>query len=125
MADTLIDKLNRLADFQAQRDYLSLQKQELIDSILTPEIKTRIEEIETEFSGRLEVVKANIEGLECEIKQDAVEEGASVRGQFLQAVWNRGRTSWDNEGLEKYAQMHPEILSYKKQGSPFIAIRKL
>lgn len=125
MAETIIDKLNRLADFQAQRDYLNLQKQELIESVLPPEIKARIEEIEAEFSGRLEAVNANIEGLECDIKQDAVEEGATVQGQFLQAVWNRGRTSWDNVGLERYARMHPEILSYRKLGSPFIAIRKL
>lgn len=124
MSDSTIEKLNRLADFQAQRDFLTLQKKELIDSILPPEIKAKLDEIEDEFNGRLEAVNANIEALECEIKQDAIETGSSVQGEFLRAVWNKGRTSWDNDGLEKYARTHPEILSYRKQGSPFISIRK-
>ncbi len=117
--------LDQLANFYAQRDVLALQKQELIDQILTPEIKARLEEIETEFAGRLESVEENITRLEAEVRDEALRHGASVKGSFLKAVWNRGRVSWDTRGMERYSQEHPEILAFRKQGQPYISIIKV
>jgi hypothetical protein len=57
MKDKISQQLDQLANYQAQRDYLALQKKELIDRILTAEIKARLEEIEAEFSGKLDVVE--------------------------------------------------------------------
>lgn len=124
MTGSIIDKLDQLADFQAQKDYLSLQKKELIDQAIPPEIRQRLEEIEDEFAGRLEAVDANIERLEAEVRADVLNIQASQSGSFLQAIWNRGRVQWDTRGLEGYAREHPEILSYRKEGDPFISIRK-
>lgn len=39
------EKLDTLADYQVQADMLALEKQALIDAILTPEIKAQIAEI--------------------------------------------------------------------------------
>lgn len=125
MSETIIDKLNRLADFQAQKDMLRLEKQELINQVIPPEIRARLEEIEAEFAGRAEAVSTNIELLEIEIREDVLDCQKSTSGSFLQAVWNRGRSGWDSHGLEQYASDHPEILSYRRQGEPYISIRKI
>ena len=124
MSKEITEKLDRLANFYAQRDVLDLQKQELIDEVLTPEIKARLEEIEAEFAGKVEAVDANIRALEEEVKEDVTLYGASVRGSFLRAVWNKGRVTWDTNAMEGYASSHPEILSFRKQGEPYVSIRK-
>jgi len=125
MSEELTAQLDRLANFFAQRDVLSLQKKELIDQVITPEIKARLEEIESEFAGKMEAVEANIEALEGEVRQAALRHGSSVRGSFLRVVWHRGRITWDNKSLDQYAELHPEITAYRKQGDPYVSIVKV
>jgi hypothetical protein len=125
MSEELTAKLDQLANYFAQRDVLGLQKKELIDQVLTPEIKARLEEIESEFAGKLEAVEANIETLEEEVRQTALRHGSSVRGSFLRVVWHKGRVTWDNKSLDQYAELHPEITAYRKQGEPFVSIVKV
>jgi hypothetical protein len=125
VSETIIDKLNRLAEFQARKDMLHLEKQELINQVIPLEIRQRLDEIEAEFSGRMEAVTENIELLESEIREDVLDCKSSMNGSYLQAVWNRGRRGWDSKGLEDYAQNHPEILTYRRQGEPYITIRKI
>lgn len=125
MPSDISKKLDQLANFQAQRDVFALEKKELIDQVLTPEIKTRMEEIEAEFSGRLQSVNDNIAALEEEIKKDVLKHGTSIRGTFLRAVWNKGRVTWDTKRMESYASTHPEILKFRKQGVPFVSFYKV
>jgi hypothetical protein len=125
MSDEIARKLDLLANLQAQLDVFNLQKQELIDQVLTPEIKARLDEIEAEFSGKAEIVLEKIAALEEEIKNDVAQSGASVRGAFLQATYYRGRITWDTGGLDRYAQSNPEIVAFRKQGKPYTSIRKI
>jgi hypothetical protein len=122
---SITEKLDRLAEFHAQRDVLSMDKQSLIDQVLTPEIKARLVEIEAEFSEKAEAVNANIATLEAEIKADILAHGESVKGQHFQAVWSKGRVSWDDKGLSGYAKAHPELLEFRKQGEPSVSIRRV
>jgi parvulin-like peptidyl-prolyl isomerase len=119
----ITQKLDRLANYQAQKQYLELQKKELLDQILPAEIRARIEEVEAEFSGRAIAVDENIQALEEEIKNDLLMRGETAKGSFLAGVWCHGRVSWDTRGLDRYASSHPEILRFRKQGEPYVAIR--
>ncbi len=125
MPGSIQSKLDQLANFQAEKDVLAIEKQELLDQILTAEIRARIDEIEAEFSPRLAAVDENIAALEEEIKQDVLENEATVRGSFLRAVWNKGRISWDTKGMDRYALNHPDILQYRKQGQPYVSITRV
>lgn len=122
---TIETKLDTLADYQAQKDAAMLAKQELIDAILTPEIKAKIAEIEAEFAGKTEAVDANIAALTAAIKAEVLEFGASVKATFLHAVYGKGRVSWDTKAMDGYAVDHPEILFMRKEGSPSVSIRKV
>lgn len=116
-------KLDRLAEYQAQRDATMLEKQDLINAVYTDEIKARMAEIEAEFATKTEGVTANIATLEAEIKQAVVAHGASVKGLYLHAVLTKGRVSWDTKFLDGYATAHPELLSFRKEGAPSVSIR--
>lgn len=118
-------KLDRLADHQAQRDAIALQKAELVDAVLTAEIKAQLAEIDAEFAGKTEAANANIAALEAEVKQAIIEHGASVKGTFLHAIWNKGRVSWDTRSLDGYAVAHPEMLSFRKEGEPSVTLRRI
>ena len=118
-------KLDLISEYQAQKDALNLQKQEVIDTILTPEIKAKIAEIEAEFSGKGEAADANISALTAEVKEMVVGVGESVKATHLHAVFAKGRISWDPKSLDGYAVGHPEILNFRKEGDPSVSIRKV
>jgi hypothetical protein len=102
-----------------------LEKQALIDQLIPPEIKARIEEIEAEFGGKREVVDEKIIELENEIKDEVLRNGASAKGTFLRVVYHTGRVTWDTKSLDAYARARPEVLEFRKQGEPFISIQKV
>ena len=49
--------------------------------------------------------------------------GETVKGDHLQAVWSKGRASWDDKALMGYTKAHPELLEFRKQGEPSVSIR--
>jgi hypothetical protein len=125
MSTDISQKIDQLANFQAQRDVLELEKQSLLDQLLPPEIKARIEEIEAEFSGKREAVDEKINELESEIKEEVIRHGATVKGTFLRVVYHPGRVTWDTKSLDAYARARPELLEFRKQGEPFVSIQKV
>ena len=121
----LKQKLDLLAEHQSQRDCISLQKQALIDEILTAEIKAKLAEIDAEFSDKTSAVNENIANLEAEVKEAVKGLGASVKANFLHAVWVKGRVSWDTKAMDGYAVGHPEILFMRNEGEPSVSLRKV
>ena len=121
----VVEMLNVLADCEAQKDVTRLAKQEAVAQVYTPEIKEAIADIEAEFAGKDDVVDSKINGLRADIKDSVLELGETVRGEFMSAVWNKGRISWDNKALQGYAINQPELLQFKKEGKPSISLRKV
>ena len=124
MTTIIESKLNTLSEFKAMKDLSDVNKQKLIDSILTPEIRRQIADIETEFAAGTVAITANIDTLVNEIRDLVIANGSSVKGLKLHAVLSpHGKTSWNTAGLEQYAETHPEIKEFKKAGSPYVTIR--
>lgn len=117
--------LEKLGDYYQQLDRIKHDKQELIDSVLTDEIKTRLAEIEAEFDPLMVGADSEIQDLTAKIKAAVLEYGATVKGQYRQAVWSKGRTSWDTKALDVYATIHPEITEWRKVGEPSVSIREV
>ena len=117
--------LDQLSDYQAQRALIEIKKQELIDSIFTPEIKARLQEIDTEFATQYEGVDANIAALTEQIKAAVIANGESVKGSFLHAVYAKGRVSWDSKKLEGLMMVIPQVADARKEGEPSVSIRKI
>jgi hypothetical protein len=125
MSAEIAEKLDQLANCQAEREVLAFQKQELIDQVLPPEIKARLEEIEVEFADRFAAVDERIQAFQEEIKADVIRHGGTVKSTFLRAIWHQGRVTWDNSGMERYARSNPEVLRFRKQGEPFVSITRV
>ena len=117
--------LNTLANTYSERDAIVAAKRNLLDSVLTPEIKQKMADIEAEFSGKIETVSERIATQEKDIRDNVIALGHKVQGEFLQAVYVKGREGgWDNGKLKGFAMAHPEILAAKKpDGEPSAQIR--
>jgi len=121
---SIAEKLERLGTLYAERDALQAEKQVLIDQVLSAEARARLKEIEEEFAQKAQAADANIEGLETSIRSETLSLGESVRAAGWQAVWNKGRQSWDSKGLAGYAETHPDVLQFRKEGEPSVTIRR-
>ena len=118
-------KLDRLAELRIEKDLLKIKKQELVDGVLTLEAKTQLAEIDDEFAPRLEAVHSKTLELEARIKEEVIVHGETIKGNLLQAVWSKARTSWDTKGLNGYLVNNPELNQFKKTGKPSVSIRKV
>jgi hypothetical protein len=125
MMKTITELLDQISDYQAMVDVITLDKQNALDAIYTPEIKAQLEAIEAEYAGKTETATAKITDLTAEVKDRVIAEGATVKGSHLMAVYVKGRESWDGKLLSGYAVAHPEILTARKVGEPSITIRKV
>lgn len=86
-----------------------------------PDLKERYDELQL----NLEVVtKKRCELIEV-INKAVLESGESIKGEKLQAVFSKGRTSWDAKALEGYAIAQPDINELKKVGKPSVSIREV
>jgi hypothetical protein len=119
------EMLEKLTEFYAQLDYLQFQKAELLDTVMPPEIKKAMQDIDAEFAGKEQAVRENMAALEKQVKQAVIDGGETIRGGLLQAVYNKGRTSWDNVKLEGLMIAFPKLADARKIGEPYVAIKKV
>jgi hypothetical protein len=115
--------LDALAEMQAQRQVLFMDKEAMRDQVLTNEIRQALDSIDAEFDGQEKAVAANIAELESAVKAQVLAHGATVKGAVLQACWTKPREAWDTKALNGYAAAHPEIEKFRKGGEPSVSIR--
>ena len=88
-------------------------------------IAQRKAEIEAEFAGKAEAVDDNIRKLTEEIKAEVKAIGASVKADHFQAVYVKGRITWDTSKMDGYAVGHPEVLFMRREGEPSVTLRRI
>lgn len=116
------DRLNQLAELQAHREVLRLDLQAKRDAVLAP-VAGQLKALADEYEPMFAVADEQIARLTEEVKAAVIAAGESVKGERLQAVWVKGRTSWDTKAIEGYSAAHPEIERFKKVGEPSVTIR--
>ena len=118
----IIKRLDELAEAQARKTLLNIDKQNMIDRVLTAEIKTDLAAIDAEFENPENGINIQIAELTNEIKALTVLVGKSQAGTYLKAIYVKGRQTWNTKGLFGYAVDHPEIGQFLKVGKPHARI---
>lgn len=116
--------LDKLAELYAKRDLLKMDYNKARDEILTA-VRDELNALDAEILPKINSVEERAAALEEEIKSGTLAAGETQRGDFLIAVWNKGRETWDTKALTGYAAAHPEVLQCKKAGDPSVVIRKV
>ncbi len=120
--DEVVHKLNRLADLRAALD-LTRMNYDAKRSEILKSVQAELDALEAEFQPLLEAAEDNASALETEIKNDVLLTGQSVTSDVYQAVYVKGRVSWDNDGITNYARTHPEVLKFRREGQPNVTLR--
>jgi hypothetical protein len=118
----VVQKLNRLADLRAAVDLTRMDYEAKRAEILK-KVQAELDAVEAEYQPVLDAAQKNASALETEIKNDVLLSGQSVITDVFQAIYVKGRVSWDNEGINKYARLHPEVLKFRKEGQPSVTLR--
>lgn len=121
----IYEKIEKYSDLGFGIDSINQEKQALIDTVLTPEIKEKLAEIDAEFDPKIESVSQEKAALEAEIKTEILAAGRTVKGTYHSFVWSKPRVSWDTKALDGYAAAHPEIQVFRAEGSPSVSVRKV
>jgi hypothetical protein len=115
-------KLNRLADLHAAVDLTRIDYEAKRAEILK-KVQAELDALGAEYEPILAAAQENASTLETEIKNDVLLAGESVVTDVYQAIYMKGRVSWDNEGISNYARAHPEVLKYRREGQPSVSLR--
>lgn len=118
---TQIEEYSRLS---AGIDDIRAQKQAIIERIMTPEIREQLAEVDAEFDPKIAELNMTLSILEAQIKEQVLISGQTIKGSIHQFVFSKPRVSWDTKLLDGYAMAHPEILQFRKEGSPSVSVRK-
>jgi EAL domain-containing protein (putative c-di-GMP-specific phosphodiesterase class I) len=116
------EKLERLSSLRNAVEFTRLDYETRRKEILK-QIQSELDALDFEYTSVLEAAQENIAALEKEIKTDVLLYGGSVSGGMYRAVYTHGRVSWDNDGMARYAALHPEVLQFRKQSQPVVSLR--
>lgn len=117
--------LEQLTELYAQKDLLNIAKDEARDAAIPEEVEAALADIDSEFAPKLDAVAEKIETLEAQAKTAVLAEGVTVKGGALQAVYTKGRVTWDGKKLEGMASLIPQLADARKEGEPSVSIRKV
>ena len=112
--------LEQLAELYAKRDLLTIDK----SKAMPDEIKKIVAEIDEEYQPKFDEVNKQIETLEAKVKESVIACGETVKGFGLQAVFTKGRVTWDSKVLDGLMIAVPELKQARKEGQPSVSIRR-
>lgn len=92
--------IDGLEDLYAQREFLSAEKSKLLEAAIPAEVKAIIADIEEEFEGKQSAVNSQISEVETTAKDLVIQEGATVNGNLIQAVYSKARINRDNKVID-------------------------
>lgn len=116
--------LKDLTEAYAKRDLLKIDHDKARDAAIPEEVEAALADVDQEFSPMLEAIADRIEKLEAQAKEATLEEGKTVKGGALQAVYSAGRVTWNSDMLDGMIALLPDIAKARKEGKPSITIRK-
>lgn len=112
--------LENLTTLYASRDMLNVAKKQAIPA----DVQKVLDDIEAEFAPQMDNMNKSIAELEALVKAAVLSDGQSASGGSLQAVYAKGRVTWETAKLEGYVKAHPELAEYRKVGEPSVSIRR-
>lgn len=117
--------LEQLTELYAQRDLLHLDQTKARDNAIPAEVAQALADVDAEYMPKHQAIAEKIEALEAEVKTAVLAEGETIKGGALQAVYAKGRVTWDGKKLDGMMSLIPQLEDARKVGEPSVSIRKV
>lgn len=118
------EKLFRLTNMQADTNLQRMDYNEKRAELLE-KVQAELDELDVTYRPIFDTAEREITALTAEIKNDVLLRGESVQGGAYDVLYVQGRSTWDNDGMKKYAATHPEVLKFCKPGQASVVLRVL
>jgi hypothetical protein len=116
-----------LIDLRAAQDQQNLvlrsKDQARADAIPT-EVARALADIDVEFAPMVLGVTERATEAEAKVRSFVLVNMTSGKAAGLEALYCEGRTTWDTKGLDKAVKLIPGLADYRKQGEPYVILRK-
>lgn len=116
--------LQELTEAHAQRDILNIDQARKLDEAMPDSVKKALAEIATEYMSMHQLVDEKIAALEDEAKEAVLTAGETCKGGAFQAVFTKGKVTWNTEMLDGMIALLPEIGKARKEGKPSVSLRR-
>lgn len=114
--------LNALAELKLALEAARQDMEQALDDVLTEEQHHRRASIRLEFGLRIDEMEDEIARLELDVEGAVLARGASVTGDQMRAMYEKGRASWDGKGLDEAAAVHKWLEKHRRVGTPRVSI---
>jgi uncharacterized protein YifE (UPF0438 family) len=114
-------RLSRLAEARGAARALHAEYQAEREAVLE-QVRGRLEALDRAYRDLLASADAEVARREDEVRQAVLRLGQTTQHPGVQAVFCRGRVSWDARGLERFAEDHPEVGEFRRVGAPSVRI---
>jgi hypothetical protein len=122
---TVISNLNKLSTTKETVKSLFEKRSALLSQALEMFVPADIKSSYYSMEAEIEALEQNCGHITDVIKDGVLSLGESVKADQLHAVFTKGRTTVDTNGLLGYAVAHPEVQAFIKTGSPSVSIREV
>lgn len=117
------DLLEELVNLRAKQDLILSDKHKAMQSILSPEQILQMAEIDEEYAPLLQAADEEVELLRKRLKRSVLADGASCKGDTLEALYIKGKTKWDDKELRELIFAEPRIADAQIPPAPYVTIR--
>ncbi len=117
-------KLDELAELRAKLEVQRMDREAERQKALGA-IQEQLNDIDIRHLPFIAQTELQVAAIEAEVRAVVLQEGASAKGARLQAIYVKGRTSWDSKALDGYSAAHPEIERFRKVGEPSVTFRSV
>ncbi len=120
-----IGLLDRLAEERDRQEALRVSLAWQQEKAIPAEVRAKLDDLDAIFAPQLANNVVAIADLQQAIEKVVLEQGETVKGARLMAVYSKGRVKWKTQALDGYLKAHPELAEFRKQGEPSVAIRQV
>lgn len=112
-----------MEDLYSKKEQIEQEYYRTRNSILAP-VQEDLDALDAEFKPMLESMDRTLAELEAGIRWEARKTQKTIIGRRFKFLYQKPRISWDTTALDEYAEIHPEILKFRKEGDPIVTFRK-
>jgi uncharacterized protein YifE (UPF0438 family) len=122
IADEVVRKFQTLSEARTraatiEAEYLAARQ------IILDTVREQLDAVDAAFAEQIQSATDASAAAEKEVREFVLKLGRSAAAGGIKVSYSPGRVAWDDQKLSQYAEIHPELIEFRKVGKPWVAVR--